>query len=169
MSFVLFYPSSFQEDEKQEEDFCAISPSWTLDRQTRQWRRLDAAAEAPPPDVSPATDRRDVVSVSSCSSSSESEGRSLRETASTATASTADELESSRSSSRCSSANRSPFSGPPSPGRTAGPDPGGRFLEKPPRKTRRSLLKKEEESRLVEPTWPVEEEEEEEGRGCPPR
>lgn len=185
----MFFGSFLQEDENEEEDFCAISPSWTFDRQTRRWRRLESAAEAPPPggpaDVS-LGDRHDVCSINSCSSSSESEGQSPREAASTATAtSTSDDHETSRSSSRCSSANRtlSSLSGPPSPGRAGGAEAEGRFLEKPPRKKGSSLLKKMEKLRLKEskgpnnsrtPTQrvasrPVLPREEEERVGCPPR
>lgn len=182
--FDLFYGSSFQEDENDEDDFCAISPSWTFDRQTRRWRRLDSAAEAPPPggpaDVSPydAGDRQDVCSIQS-SSSSESEGQSLRDTA---TSSATDDHETSRGSSRCSSTNRTPstgasLSGPPSPARTAGSEAEGRFLEKPPRKKGSSLLKKMEKLRLREsaglnssgtPTQPPVLREEERV-GCPSR
>ena len=139
---------------------CAISPSWTFDRQARRWRRLDSAAEAPPPDVSPC-DGHDVCSINS-SSGSEGEGQNLRETTSTATSATAttsttDEHETSGSSSRCSSTHRTPstgasLSGPPSPARAGGWEAEGRFLEKPPRKKGSGLLKKMERLWLREST-----------------
>uniref|UniRef100_H3CQA1 Si:dkeyp-23e4.3 n=1 Tax=Tetraodon nigroviridis TaxID=99883 RepID=H3CQA1_TETNG len=184
--------SKRREDQNDEEDFCAISPSWTFDRQARRWRRLDSEAEAPPPGgpgASPCdgADRHDVCSVNG-SSGSESEGQNLKETSSavasaTATPSTTDDHETSRTSSRCSSTNRSPstgasLSGPPSPGPTAGSEAEGRFQEKPPRKKGSSLLKKMEKIRLREsrglnshsgtPTQPVLLQEEDRGH-CPTR
>ncbi|XP_041807759.1 rho GTPase-activating protein 7 isoform X2 [Chelmon rostratus] len=132
-------------DDHDEEDFCATSPNWTYDRQTRRWRRLDSTADFLRLSDSPTgahdvslcdvSDRHDVCSIHS-SSSTESEGhdgrrKSHREaatsttTSTAATASTTDDQETSRSSSRCSSTNKTPsldtsFSGPPSPGGSGG-------------------------------------------------
>uniref|UniRef100_H2RLS7 Si:dkeyp-23e4.3 n=2 Tax=Takifugu rubripes TaxID=31033 RepID=H2RLS7_TAKRU len=150
-----------------EEDFCAISPSWTFDRRTRRWRRCGSMVEAPSPADSPGgpgdaslCDHHDICSINS-SSSSESEGQSFRENASsstsaTATTSTTDDHETSGSTSHCS-ANKTSVSGPPSPGRTGGSstvllEAEGCFPEKPPRKKGTSLLKKMEQLRLRELT-----------------
>ncbi|KAG8008436.1 StAR-related lipid transfer protein 13 [Nibea albiflora] len=123
-------------DDCDEEDFCAISTNWTYDRRMRRWRRLNSAvdilrlSDSPtgPQDVSlcDVSDQHDVCSIHS-SSSTESEGHrdaAASTTASataTASTSTTDNHETSRSSSRCSSTNKTPsldtsFSGPPSPG-----------------------------------------------------
>lgn len=167
---ILIFYYSFQGDEN-EDDLCAISPSWTFDRRTRRWHRCGSMVEAPPPADSPggpgdvslcdSGDHHDICSINS-SSSSESEGQSFRETASsstsaTATNSTTDDHETSGSISRCS-ANKTMFldtyvRGPPSPGRTGGsstvlPETEGCFPEKPPRKKGTSLLKKIEQLRL---------------------
>lgn len=171
-SFILFfYCYSFQGDENNEEDFCAISPSWTFDRRTRRWRRCSSMVEAPPPADSPggpadaslcdSGDHHDICSINS-SSSSESEGQSFRETASssstsaTATTSTNDDHETSGSTSHCS-ANKTGFQDAPSPGRTGGSstvllEAEGCFPEKPPRKKGTSLLKRMEQLRLRELT-----------------
>ncbi|KAM7397652.1 hypothetical protein PAMA_005796 [Pampus argenteus] len=132
-------------DDCDEEDFCAISPSWTYDRRTRRWRRLDSTmdflrlSDSPttPQDVSlcDVSDHHDVCSIHS-SSSTESEGHDRRRkshrepatmttTSAAATAGTTDDQETSRSSSRCSSTNKTlsldtSFSGPPSPGGSGG-------------------------------------------------
>ncbi|XP_060912100.1 LOW QUALITY PROTEIN: rho GTPase-activating protein 7 [Labrus mixtus] len=145
-----------------DEDFCAISPNWTYDRRTRRWRRLDFSVDvlrlsdspSGPQDASlcDVSDRHDVCSIHS-SSSTESEGHNGRHDAnaySTATTSTTDDQETSRSSSRCSSRNKTPsldtsFSGPPSPG---GSSAEGCFPDKPPRKKGSTLLKKMEKLRL---------------------
>ncbi|XP_070772995.1 rho GTPase-activating protein 7 [Enoplosus armatus] len=165
-------------DDGDEEDFCAISANWTYDRRTRRWRRLDSTvdvlrlSDSPtgPQEVSlcDVSDRHDVCSIHS-SSSTESEGhghhKSPRDpttsttTSATATASTTDDQETSRSSSRCSSTNKTPsldtsFSGPPSPCGSGGRsstmilEAEGRFPDKPPRKKGTSLLKKMEKLRL---------------------
>ncbi|XP_067464994.1 rho GTPase-activating protein 7 isoform X2 [Thunnus thynnus] len=133
-------------DDFDEEDFCAISPSWTYDRRTRRWRRHDSTmdflrlSDSPttPQDVSlcDVSDHHDVSSIHSLSST-ESEGhdgrhKSHREptpittaASAAATTSTTDDQETSRSSSRCSSTNKTlsldtSFSGPPSPGGSGG-------------------------------------------------
>ncbi|XP_044078746.1 rho GTPase-activating protein 7 isoform X2 [Siniperca chuatsi] len=159
-------------DDCDEEDFCAISANWTYDRQTRGWRRLNSTldflhlSDSPtgPQEVSlrDVSDRHDVCSIHS-SSSTESEGHrdttTGTTTSATATASTTDDQETSRSSSRCSSTNKTPsldtsFSGPPSPvGSGKGTstvilEAEGCFPDKPPRKKGTSLLKKMEKLRL---------------------
>ncbi|KAI3373895.1 hypothetical protein L3Q82_022464, partial [Scortum barcoo] len=162
-------------DDCDEEDFCAISPNWTYDRRTRRWRRLDLTvdylclSDSPtgPQDVSlcDVGDRHDVCSIHS-SSSTESEGHdghqcksqraaAVAATSASATASTTDDQETSRSSSRCSSTNKTPsvdtsFSRPPSPGgsSTVILDTEGCFPDKPPRKKGTSLLRKMEKLRL---------------------
>ncbi|XP_030603117.1 rho GTPase-activating protein 7 isoform X2 [Archocentrus centrarchus] len=164
--------SKLRGDEGSEEDFCAISPNWTYDRRTRQWRRLDSAVDilrlSPnPQDVSTCDDHHDVCSIHS-SSSTESEGHNehhLQEsidastvtTASTAsTATTPDDQENSRSSSRCSSSNKTPsldtsLSGPPSPGggsSTMSLEAESCYSEKPPRRRCTTLLRKMEKLRL---------------------
>lgn len=162
----------FQGDDCDEEDFCAISTNWTYDRRMRRWRRLNSAVDilrlsdspTAPQDVSlcDVSDQHDVCSIHS-SSSTESEGHrdaAASTTASaTATASTTDDHETSRSSSRCSSTNKTPsldtsFSGPPSPGGSGGGsstmilEAEGCFPDKPPRKKGTSLLRKMEKLRL---------------------
>ncbi|XP_076607275.1 rho GTPase-activating protein 7 isoform X2 [Chaetodon auriga] len=165
-------------DDCDEEDFCATSPNWTYDRQTRRWRRLDSTVDILRLSDSPTgahdvslgdvSDHHDVCSIQS-SSSTESEGhdgqhKSHRDaatsttTSTAATASTTDDQETSRSSSRCSSTNKTPsldtsFSGPPSPGGSGGSctmimEAEGCFPDKPPRKKGTSLLKKMEKLRL---------------------
>ncbi|XP_019118808.2 rho GTPase-activating protein 7 [Larimichthys crocea] len=159
-------------DDCDEEDFCAISTNWTYDRRMRRWRRLNSAVDilrlsdspTAPQDVSlcDVSDQHDVCSIHS-SSSTESEGHrdaAASTTASaTATASTTDDHETSRSSSRCSSTNKTPsldtsFSGPPSPGGSGGGsstmilEAEGCFPDKPPRKKGTSLLRKMEKLRL---------------------
>ncbi|XP_061596578.1 rho GTPase-activating protein 7 isoform X2 [Cololabis saira] len=161
-------------DDGDEEDFCAISPNWTYDRPTRQWRRLSSVA--PHASESPAgsqdesscdhSDRHDICSIhSSCSTESEGHDgprrsrRSRREPGSTSAAapSTAtDDQETSRSSSRCSSSNKTPsldtsFSGPPSPtegSSRASLETEAGFADKPPRKKCSTLLRKMEKLRL---------------------
>ncbi|KAM9846857.1 rho GTPase-activating protein 7 [Aulostomus maculatus] len=153
-------------DDCDQEDFCAISPIWTYDRQVRRWRRLSSTvdllrlSDSPnaPHNVSlcDVSDRHDVCSIHS-SSSTESEGHKRR-TSATATTSTGEDLETSRSSSRCSSSNKTldiSFSGPPSPGGGSGGGSSTRSLEvegcfpdKPPRKKGTSLLRKMEKLRL---------------------
>ncbi|XP_034406844.1 rho GTPase-activating protein 7 isoform X2 [Cyclopterus lumpus] len=158
-------------DDFDDEDFCAISPHWAYDRRIRRWRRLDSAVDAvcssesatgrqhaSPCDVG---DRHDVCSIHS-SSSTESEGhnghrKGHRDAANATTP--ADDQETSRSFSRCSSANKMlfvdpSFSGPSSPdGRVGGSstmtlDDEGCFPDKPPRKKGTSLLRKMEKLRL---------------------
>ncbi|XP_008295032.1 rho GTPase-activating protein 7 [Stegastes partitus] len=153
-------------DDCDEEDFCAISPNWTYDRRTRQWRRLDTTVDILRLPDSPTrpSDRHDVCSIHS-SSSTESEGhdghhKSPREPATASTTVTAtDDQETSRSSSRCSSTNKTlsldtSFSGPPSPGGSGGGsstmslEAEGSFPDKPPRKKGTTLLRKMEKLRL---------------------
>ncbi|CAJ1063315.1 rho GTPase-activating protein 7 isoform X2 [Xyrichtys novacula] len=162
-------------DDCDEEDFCAISPNWTYNRLTRRWRRVDSAMDifnlpdspTGPSDVSlcDVGDHHDICSIHS-SSSTESEGhngRNIRQkdaaNTSAANARTADDQETSGSSSRCSSRNKTPsldtsFSGPPSPGESGGGSSAvileaeGCFPDKPPRKKGSSLLKKMEKLRL---------------------
>ncbi|XP_063751648.1 rho GTPase-activating protein 7 isoform X2 [Eleginops maclovinus] len=158
------------------EDFCAISPNWSYDRQARRWRRLDSTmtilrlSDSPTgaPDVSlcDASDLQDVCSIHS-SSSTESEGhqKSHRDAATTKNASISitDEQETSRSSSRCSSTSKMlsqdpSYSGPSSPGGSGGGsstmslDAEGCFPDKPPRKKGSSLLRKMEKLRMRGPT-----------------
>lgn len=130
------------------EDFCAISPNWSCDRQTRQWLRLSSnKADAPRWSESRTAsqeesvlcdDRHDVCSVVS-SSSSESEGRQPWGRRVT------DQLEANGGSSPSrSSSNRtlSLDSGPPSPSRGSS-DPSPDSQEKsPPRRKTPGLLKK---------------------------
>nr|XP_057942752.1 rho GTPase-activating protein 7 isoform X3 [Doryrhamphus excisus] len=154
-----------------DEDFCAISPSWTYDRQMRQWRRIDSPMDflrlsdssSTTQDISlcDTRDHHDVCSIHS-SSSTESENQNRRHKNHREDAvnrSIADDQGTSRSSSRCSSSNKAPsldisFSGPPSPGGGSG---GGSSMsleaeacitEKPPRKKGTSLLRKMEKLRL---------------------
>uniref|UniRef100_A0A3B4T224 Si:dkeyp-23e4.3 n=1 Tax=Seriola dumerili TaxID=41447 RepID=A0A3B4T224_SERDU len=164
-------------DDCDEEDLCAISPNWTYDRRTRRWRRLnvdvlrltDSLGGAQDVSLCDVSDRHDFCSIHS-SSSTDSEGhdghhKSHREPAAitassaAATASTTDDQETSRSSSRCSSTNKTPsldtsFSGPPSPGESGGGsstmslETEGCFPDKPPRKKCTSLLRKMEKLRL---------------------
>lgn len=162
-----------QGDECDEEGLCAISPNWIYDRPTRQWRRLNSTVEIPHSPDSPAgsqdesscdnSDRHDVYSIhSSCSTESEGHDghhRSHREPATSSTAitvSATEDQETSRSSSRCSSTNKTPsmdtsFSGPPSPvegSSIVSLEAEGSFPEKPPRKKCSTLLRKMEKLRL---------------------
>ncbi|XP_041864360.1 rho GTPase-activating protein 7 isoform X2 [Melanotaenia boesemani] len=153
-------------DDSDEEDFCAISPNWTYDRRTRQWRRLSSTVEilsSSSPAGSQDGDHHDVCSIHS-SSSTESEGHNghhkthrVPDTTSTAVnTSTTDDQETSRSSSRCSSTNKTPsldtsFSGPPSPvggSSTTSLEAENCFPDKPPRKKCSTLLRKMEKLRL---------------------
>uniref|UniRef100_A0A3B3CU52 Si:dkeyp-23e4.3 n=1 Tax=Oryzias melastigma TaxID=30732 RepID=A0A3B3CU52_ORYME len=124
----------------EEEDFCTISPNWTYDRHARQWRRLGSSSNVSVLSGSPAhsldesscdvIDLQDVCSIRS-SSSSESDGhdgRRLRLAGTTpVTISTPASGDTSRSSSRCSSAYKT---------------------EKPPRRTGTTLLRRMEKLRL---------------------
>ncbi|KAF6739525.1 Rho GTPase-activating protein 7 [Oryzias melastigma] len=149
----------------QEEDFCTISPNWTYDRHARQWRRLGSSSNVSVLSGSPAhsldesscdvIDLQDVCSIRS-SSSSESDGhdgRRLRLAGTTpVTISTPASGDTSRSSSRCSSAYKTAsldtsFSGPPSPS-TASLEADGCLQEKPPRRTGTTLLRRMEKLRL---------------------
>uniref|UniRef100_A0A3B3CUR5 Si:dkeyp-23e4.3 n=1 Tax=Oryzias melastigma TaxID=30732 RepID=A0A3B3CUR5_ORYME len=148
-----------------EEDFCTISPNWTYDRHARQWRRLGSSSNVSVLSGSPAhsldesscdvIDLQDVCSIRS-SSSSESDGhdgRRLRLAGTTpVTISTPASGDTSRSSSRCSSAYKTAsldtsFSGPPSPS-TASLEADGCLQEKPPRRTGTTLLRRMEKLRL---------------------
>ncbi|XP_019713662.1 rho GTPase-activating protein 7 [Hippocampus comes] len=153
-----------------EDDFCAISPRWTHDRLMRQWRRLDSSTEflhssdasSFPQDVSlydHRDDRHDVCSIrSSSSTESERQNRKSPKEGADPNRSIADDQATSRSSSRCSSSNKTPsldmsFSGPPSPGDRSGGGSSTASLEvyimdKPPRKKGTSLLRKMEKLRL---------------------
>ncbi|XP_029375179.1 rho GTPase-activating protein 7 isoform X2 [Echeneis naucrates] len=141
-----------------EEDLCAISPLWTFDRSSRQWRRLDSAAQVlclgdAPVGVSlcDVSERHDLHS-SRSSSSTDSEGqdgpqKGRREAA--------EDRETSRSSSCCSPSPDTSLSGPPSPGESGGGSPStvsleteGRHPDKPPRRKSGSLLKRMENLRL---------------------
>uniref|UniRef100_A0A8C8MAF3 Uncharacterized protein n=1 Tax=Oncorhynchus tshawytscha TaxID=74940 RepID=A0A8C8MAF3_ONCTS len=136
-------------EESEDEEPCAISAKWAYERQTRRWRRLEGMGFLCLPDshdMSPgeSNDRHEVCSLHS-TSSTESEGRK------TAT----DDQETSRSSSRCSSTNKTmsldtSFSGPPSPGgeMLGFSSAEERFPDKPPRKKGPSLLRKMEKLRL---------------------
>ncbi|XP_077403463.1 rho GTPase-activating protein 7 isoform X2 [Vanacampus margaritifer] len=153
-----------------EDNFCAISPRWNYNSRMQQWRRLDSSTEflhlsdtsSSPQDGSPCDlrdEHHDVCSIHS-SSSTESEGqnrKSPREGADPNRSATDDQA-TSRSSSHCSSSNKTPsmdisFSGPPSPGGGSG---GGSsimsleacVMDKPPRKKGTSLLRKMEKLRL---------------------
>ncbi|KAF7643512.1 hypothetical protein LDENG_00238060 [Lucifuga dentata] len=125
--------SKHRAEDLDEEDSCAISPNWTFDRLTRRWRRTDFTLDflhstGSACDVG---NHHDVCSIHS-SSSTESEGHDGRReshgeavTVATSTVSSADDQETSRSSSRCSSANKTPsldtsLSGPPYPGGSGG-------------------------------------------------
>uniref|UniRef100_A0A3B3E061 Si:dkeyp-23e4.3 n=1 Tax=Oryzias melastigma TaxID=30732 RepID=A0A3B3E061_ORYME len=149
----------------EEEDFCTISPNWTYDRHARQWRRLGSSSNVSVLSGSPAhsldesscdvIDLQDVCSIRS-SSSSESDGhdgRRLRLAGTTpVTISTPASGDTSRSSSRCSSAYKTAsldtsFSGPPSPS-TASLEADGCLQEKPPRRTGTTLLRRMEKLRL---------------------
>ncbi|XP_051903964.1 rho GTPase-activating protein 7 isoform X2 [Hippocampus zosterae] len=153
-----------------EDDFCAISPRWTHDRLMRRWRRLDSSTEFLhssdasrfPQDV-PLCDHRDdhhdvCSSRSSSSTESERQNRESPKEGADPNRSTADDQATSRSSSRCSSSNKTPsldmsFSGPPSPGGRSGGGSSTASLEvyimdKPPRKKGTSLLRKMEKLRL---------------------
>ncbi|XP_047463283.1 rho GTPase-activating protein 7 isoform X2 [Mugil cephalus] len=155
-----------------EEDFCAISPNWTYDRRTQQWRRLSSTEDIlrladSSTGLQDGNERHDDVSSIHSSSSTESEGRdrhhkSHREPAAisaTLTGNTTDDLETSRSSSRSSYTNKIPsletsFSGPPSPGGSGGGsstmslEAESCFPDKPPRKNCTTLLRKMEKLRL---------------------
>ncbi|XP_034463379.1 rho GTPase-activating protein 7 [Hippoglossus hippoglossus] len=152
-------------DDVEEEDFCAISPNWTYDRRTRRWRRLDSSVDSGRPtrprDLSlrDASDRHDVCSIRSSSSTdsdAHDKGRRGPVTVTTTSAAT-DDQETSRSSSRCSSTNKTPsldtsFSGPPSPVESGGSssvslETDAGLSDKPPRKTSSSLLRKMEKLR----------------------
>ncbi|XP_054612105.1 rho GTPase-activating protein 7 isoform X4 [Dunckerocampus dactyliophorus] len=167
-------PKHQVDDDFIDEDFCAISPSWTYDRRMRQWRHIDppmdflrlSDSSSTPQDMSPCDNRdvrdhHDVCSIHS-SSSTESESQNRRHKSHREDAvnqSTTDDQGTSRSSSRCSSSNKTPsldisFSGPPSPGGVSG---GGSSMsleaeacvtEKPPQKKGTSLLRKMEKLRL---------------------
>ncbi|XP_034078943.1 rho GTPase-activating protein 7 isoform X2 [Gymnodraco acuticeps] len=149
-------------DPYDEEDFCAISPNWTYDRRARRWRRLDSQGVS----LCDPSDLQDVCSIHS-SSSTESEGhhKSHRDATTTTTASIriTDDQETSRSSSRCSSSNKTlsldpSYSGPSSPGGSGGGsstmslEAEGCFSDKPPRKKGSSLLRKMEKLRMRGPT-----------------
>uniref|UniRef100_A0A3B3U6P9 Si:dkeyp-23e4.3 n=1 Tax=Poecilia latipinna TaxID=48699 RepID=A0A3B3U6P9_9TELE len=120
------------------EDHCAISPNWTYNKRTQQWRRMNSSEETP-------CDHQDVCSVHSSSSTDSEHHDAHRKVVST-----------SRSSSRCSSANRMPsldtsYSGPPSPNggsSTVSLEAEVCFREKPPRKKCTTLLRKMEKLRL---------------------
>uniref|UniRef100_A0A3B3CU05 Si:dkeyp-23e4.3 n=1 Tax=Oryzias melastigma TaxID=30732 RepID=A0A3B3CU05_ORYME len=108
----------------EEEDFCTISPNWTYDRHARQWRRLGSSSNVSVLSGSPA--------------------HSLDDTPASG--------DTSRSSSRCSSAYKTAsldtsFSGPPSPS-TASLEADGCLQEKPPRRTGTTLLRRMEKLRL---------------------
>ncbi|CDQ60252.1 unnamed protein product [Oncorhynchus mykiss] len=136
-------------EESEDEEPCAISAKWAYERQTRRWRRLEGMGLLCLPDshdmsLCESNDRHEVCSLHS-TSSTESEGRK------TAT----DDQETSRSSSRCSSTNKTmsldtSFSGPPSPGgeMLGFSSAEERFPDKPPRKKGPSLLRKMEKLRL---------------------
>ncbi|XP_029483491.2 rho GTPase-activating protein 7 isoform X1 [Oncorhynchus nerka] len=136
-------------EESEDEEPCAISAKWAYERQTRRWRRLEGMGFLCLPDshdMSPgeSNDRHEVCSLHS-TSSTESEGRK------TAT----DDQDTSRSSSRCSSTNKTmsldtSFSEPPSPGgeMLGFSSAEERFPDKPPRKKGASLLRKMEKLRL---------------------
>uniref|UniRef100_A0A3Q2PPF3 Si:dkeyp-23e4.3 n=1 Tax=Fundulus heteroclitus TaxID=8078 RepID=A0A3Q2PPF3_FUNHE len=144
-------------DDWEEEDYCAISPNWTYDKQTQQWRRINSSEETPGPrDPSACDDHQDVCSVHSSSSTDSERHDGHRELVPTSAAVPTDEPETSRSSSRCSSTNRTPsldtsFSGPPSPSggsSTVSLDAEVCFPDKPPRKKCTTLLRKMEKLRL---------------------
>ncbi|KAM4726969.1 rho GTPase-activating protein 7 isoform 2-T2 [Anableps anableps] len=134
-------------DDWEEEDYCAISLNWTYDKRTQQWRRINSFEETP-------DDHQDVCSIHSSSSTDSERHDGHRELVSTAV--TTDEPENSRSSSRCSSTNRTPsldtsYSGPPSPNggsSTVSLEAEVCFPEKPPRKKCSTLLRKMEKLRL---------------------
>jgi len=166
----MFLVVFLQGDDCDEEDFCAISPNWSYDKQTQQWRRLSSNVDIlslSDPGASQNTsscdvsDRHDVCSINS-SSSTESEGhdghhKSPSEPVANSTtipASTTDDQETSRSSSRCSSTNKTldtSFSGPPSPvegSSTMSLEAEGCCPDKPPRRKCTTLLRKMEKLRL---------------------
>ncbi|XP_043997558.1 rho GTPase-activating protein 7 isoform X1 [Gambusia affinis] len=130
--------SKHRGEDWEEEDYCAISPNWTYDRRTQQWRRMNSSEETP-------DDHQDVCSVHSSSLTDSERHNAHRELVST-----------SRSSSRSSSANRTPsldtsYSGPPSPNggsSTVSLEAEVCFREKPPRKKCTTLLRKMEKLRL---------------------
>ncbi|XP_057677001.1 rho GTPase-activating protein 7 [Corythoichthys intestinalis] len=159
-----------------EDDFYAISPRWTLDRQLQQWRRLDSSEDflhlsdisntsqnVSLRDNGDGRDHHDVCSIrSSSSTESDSQNQKSPREDTDPNRSTMDDPATSRSSSRCSSSNKTPsldisFSGPPSPG---GGSAGGSstmslevsVMDKPLRKKGTSLLRKMEKLRLRGPT-----------------
>ncbi|KAK2828032.1 hypothetical protein Q5P01_019066 [Channa striata] len=165
--------SKHRGDDCDEENLCAISPNWTYDRQTRQWRRLDSSVyilhspDSPTGPLCDITDHHDVSSIHSSSStdSEEHEGhhKCSREpaniTATTAAAGPTDDRETSRTSSCCSDANKTPsldtsFGEAPSPGVSGGGssttslEAEGCFPDKPPKRKCTSLLRKMEKLRL---------------------
>uniref|UniRef100_A0A3Q3A265 Si:dkeyp-23e4.3 n=1 Tax=Kryptolebias marmoratus TaxID=37003 RepID=A0A3Q3A265_KRYMA len=127
----------FQGDDWDEEDFCAISPSWTFDRRARRWRRLASDDD----DGLRSSGRHDRDGVSAHSSNgTDSDGHDERP------------QETSGTSSHCSSTNptRSP-NGPPSPGggsSSVSLEAKEGVVEKPPRKKRTALLRRVERLRL---------------------
>ncbi|XP_015250155.1 PREDICTED: rho GTPase-activating protein 7-like isoform X1 [Cyprinodon variegatus] len=144
-------------DDWEEEDYCTISPNWIYDKQTQHWRRINSSEESPGPrGPSPCEDHQDVCSIHSSSSTDSERHDGHRELVSTITAVATDEPETSRSSSRCSSSNRTPsldtsLSGPPSPtggSSTMSLEAELSFPEKPPRKKCTTLLRKMEKLRL---------------------
>lgn len=146
-----------QGDDWEEEDYCTISPNWIYDKQTQHWRRINSSEESPGPrGPSPCEDHQDVCSIHSSSSTDSERHDGHRELVSTITAVATDEPETSRSSSRCSSSNRTPsldtsLSGPPSPtggSSTMSLEAELSFPEKPPRKKCTTLLRKMEKLRL---------------------
>ncbi|XP_037834972.1 rho GTPase-activating protein 7 isoform X2 [Kryptolebias marmoratus] len=124
-------------DDWDEEDFCAISPSWTFDRRARRWRRLASDDD----DGLRSSGRHDRDGVSAHSSNgTDSDGHDERP------------QETSGTSSHCSSTNptRSP-NGPPSPGggsSSVSLEAKEGVVEKPPRKKRTALLRRVERLRL---------------------
>lgn len=160
--------SFFQGDDRDDEDFCAISPNWTYDRRMCRWRRLDSSSDSPADsqDVSlcDVSDRHDACSTHS-SSSTDSEahsGHHKTDGEPGAVTVTTDDQETSRSSSCCSSVNKTPslgssISGPPSPCGSGGGvsimslEAEGCSLDKPPRKKCSGLLRKMEKLRLRGP------------------
>ncbi|MEQ2310686.1 hypothetical protein AMECASPLE_011647 [Ameca splendens] len=144
-------------DDWEEEDYCAISPNWTYDKRTKLWRRINSTEETPGlQDASLCDDHQDVCSIQSSSSTDSERHDGHRDLVSTSTAVTTEEPETSRSSSRCSSTNKTPsldmsFSRPPSPtggSSTASLEADVSFPEKPPRKKCTTLLRKMEKLRL---------------------
>uniref|UniRef100_A0A1A8D0N2 Rho GTPase activating protein 7 n=4 Tax=Nothobranchius TaxID=28779 RepID=A0A1A8D0N2_NOTKA len=142
--------SKHKGDDWDEEDSCAISPNWTYDQQTRQWRRLDSNDEVLHLSACPAghQDVSQPDDISSVDSEDHDEGHRVP---TIITGSTADEQEANRSSSRCSSTNKAPsmdtsLSGPPSP--EGGSSSVSLEAEQPPRRKCTTLLRKMEKLRL---------------------